>query len=153
MFSFINNISYSNDGRRVWQEYNIGEGKFIKWSEFYLPRKISTPQIKIIEDAEHLGSASQAEKADRSISDDEETDQETKLYQCPDDGCVKSFQRFSPLQRHLDVGKHKYELERETLLDKAMLSYTTKLVQGNAGQENLPRDEPIFQKILSTKLV
>ena len=164
--SFINNISYSNDGIIVWQEYNIGEGKFIKWSEFNLPRKIFTPRIKVIEDAtsrkatftevkarkrpaaEHLSSGSQAEKADNSSSDNEETAQETKLFQCPDDGCVKSFQRFSSLQRHLDVGKHKFVLERETLLDKAMLSYATKLVQGNAGLENQPRDEPGTSRIL-----
>ena len=49
--SFINNISYSEDGKQVWQEYNIGEGMFLKWSEFNLPSKISMPQIKIIEDA------------------------------------------------------------------------------------------------------
>ena len=49
--SFINNILYSNNGIKVWQEYNIGEGKFIKWSEFYLPREISIPQIQITEDA------------------------------------------------------------------------------------------------------
>ena len=150
----------------MWQEYNIGEGKFIKWTEFNLPRKISTPQIKVTEDAtspkakftevkarkrpaaEHLSSASQSEKADNSSSDNEETAQETKLFQCPDDGCIKSFQRFSSLQRHIDVGKHKYVLERETLLDKAILSYAIKLVQGNVGLENQPRDEPDTSRIL-----
>ena len=39
------------DDIRVWQEYNIGEVRFIKWSEFNLPRKISTPQnMKVTED-------------------------------------------------------------------------------------------------------
>ena len=33
------------DGIRVWQEYNIGKARFIKCSEFNLPRKISTSQI------------------------------------------------------------------------------------------------------------
>ena len=33
------------DGRRVWQEYNIGEARFIKCNEFNLPRKISTSHI------------------------------------------------------------------------------------------------------------
>lgn len=158
--SFINNISYSEDGMQVWQEYNIGEGTFLKWSEFNLPSKISTPQIKIIEDAtppkatftevkvrkrsapKHPSTASHLEKADSSSSDDGETAQETKLFPCPDDGCVKSFQQFSSFQRHLDVEKHKYVLERETLLDKAMLSYATKLAQGNVALENQPRDEP-----------
>ena len=65
--------------------------------------------------AEHLNRKSRAEKADSSP-------QETKLFQCPNYDYVKPFQRLSSLQCHLDVGKHKYVLERETLLDKAMQS-------------------------------
>ena len=49
---------------------------------------------------------------------------------------------FLSLQRHLDVERHKYVLKRETLLDKAMLSYATKLAQGSVALENQPRDEP-----------
>ena len=118
------------DGIKVWQEYNIGEVRFIKWSEFNLPRKISTSQImKVKEDntypkatftkmkargpvAEHLNKKSRVEKANSSSFDNEETPQETKLFQCPNYSYVKSFQRFLSLQRHLDVGKHKFVLER-----------------------------------------
>ena len=68
-------------GIRVWQEYNIGEARFIKGSEFNLSRKISTSQImKVTEDntypkatftkmkakgpaAEHLKRKSRAEKS------------------------------------------------------------------------------------------
>ena len=32
-------------GIRVWKEYNIGEARFIEWSEFNLPRKISNHQL------------------------------------------------------------------------------------------------------------
>ena len=131
------------DGIRVWQEYNIGEARFIKRSEFNLPRKISTSQImKVTEDntspkatftkmkargqaVEHSNRKGRAEKAiialalimKRLLS------QETKLFQCPNYGYVKSFQRFSSLQLHLDVGKHKYVLERKTLLDKRLTSF------------------------------
>jgi hypothetical protein len=42
-------------------------------------------------------------------------------------GCVKSFQRFSSLEKLLDFGKHTYALERETFFDEALLSYPTKL--------------------------
>ena len=98
------------DGIRVWQEYNTGEARFIKCNEFNLPRKISTSQImKVTEDntspkatftkmkargpaAEHLNRKSRAEKANSSP-------QETKLFQCPNYGYVKSFQRFSSPQR------------------------------------------------------
>ena len=87
------------DGIRVWQEYNIGKARFIKWSEFNLPREISTSQImKGTEDntspkatftkvkarepaAEHLNRKSRAEKAKSSSFDNEETVQETKLFQ------------------------------------------------------------------------
>ena len=78
--------------------------------------------------AEHSNRKGRAEKASSSSFDNEETPQETKLFQCPNYGYGKSFQRFSSLQRHLDVGKHKYVLERETLLDKAMQAYATRLV-------------------------
>ena len=74
-------------------------------------------------------------EASKELSDE---DQEChgKLFSCPDDGCIKSFQRFSSLQHHLDVGRHSYALENETLFDKAMISYATKLEQGNAIVEN-----------------
>ena len=147
------------DGIRVRQEYNIGKARFIKCSELNLPIKISPSQImKVTEDntspkatftkmkargpaAEHLNRKSRVEKANSSP-------QKTKLFQCPNYGYVKSFQRYSSLQRHLDVGKHKYVLERETLLDKAMQSYATKLVQGNVGLESQPRGEPGTSRIL-----
>ncbi len=57
----------------------------------------------------------------------EETSQGSKLFPCPENGCVKSFQRFSNLENHLDFGKHNYALERKTFFDKAILSYATKL--------------------------
>ena len=57
----------------------------------------------------------------------EETSQGSKLFPSPENGCVKSFQRFSNLENHHDFGKHNYALERETFFDKAILSYATKL--------------------------
>ena len=63
-----------------------------------------------------------------------------KLFACPEDGCVNSFQRFSSLEHHLDVGKHRYALESLTLLDKAMMSYASKLEQGVATVDNPVED-------------
>ena len=56
-------------------------------------------------------------------------------------GCVKSFQRFSNLENHLDFGKHTYALERETLFDKAMLSYPTKLDKRDTSLECQTSDD------------
>ena len=97
---------------------------------------------------EHSNRKGRAEKANSSSFDNEETPQETRLFQCPNYGYVKSFQRFSSLHRHLDAGK--YILERETLLDKAMQSYATKLVQGNVGLESQPRGEPDTSRIIDS---
>ena len=47
--SFVNNISYCENGMKVWREYNIGQGKFIEWSEFNLPEAIDIPHINIDE--------------------------------------------------------------------------------------------------------
>lgn len=145
--SFINNISYKKDGMKVWREYGIGEGKILKWSEFGLPEDIPLPKLNIIKESAFPNStftevsarkkrATKSENtrmdADCSSSSSEGEEHTTKLFPCPDDGCIRSFHRFSSLQRHLDVGKHKFVLERETFLDKAMLSYAAKLDQGDA---------------------
>ena len=77
----------------------------------------------------------------RMASTDEEsgdTDEDT-LFTCPEDGCVKTFQRFSSVQKHLDGGKHKYAIERESLLDKAMLRYAEGLESGAVSiEEQVP---------------
>ena len=41
-----------------------------------------------------------------------------------------SFQRHSSFQNHLDCENHKHALERETLFDKAIMMYASKLEQG-----------------------
>ena len=56
----------------------------------------------------------------------------TSLFACPEEGCAKSFLRHSSLLRHLDCGKHRLVLERETLFDKAALEYQHQL-EGHGG--------------------
>lgn len=52
------------------------------------------------------------------------------LFLCPEEGCIKSYQRHSSLQKHLEYGEHKRALEYETLLDRAMLGYASRLEEG-----------------------
>ncbi len=44
---FFNNISYCENGMKVRREYNIGQRKFLEWSEFNPPETISIPHINI----------------------------------------------------------------------------------------------------------
>ena len=44
-----------------------------------------------------------------------DSDDESGPFFCREEGCTRSLQRFSSLQKHLDYGSHKYALERENL--------------------------------------
>ena len=48
-------------------------------------------------------------------------------FSCPEDGCVKMYQRFSFFQHHPNLGKHERALENETLLDRAVLVQADRL--------------------------
>ena len=55
------------------------------------------------------------------------------LISCPEEGCVKTYQIFSSLQHHLDLGKHERALENETFLDRAVLAYADRLQEQFCG--------------------
>ena len=55
------------------------------------------------------------------------------LYPCPEEGCIKSYQRFSSLQNHLDCGRHVRSLEQESMIDKAVRGYAARLEGQFAG--------------------
>ena len=80
---------------------------------------------------------------------DEDQECHDKLFSCPEKGCIKSLQRFLSLQHHLDVGRHSYALENETLFDKAITSFATKLEQGTANVENPVEDIEACQALNS----
>ena len=154
--SFINNIEYGNEGMRVWRSYAVGPGKFLPWNQFNLPECYSVPVLNTLKEVNIPKSkftaitsrrkSSQTQHKDVQLAlgvaeaSDEQSDEEkechNKLFSCPEEGCIKSFQRFSSLQHHLDVGRHNYALENETLFDKAKMSYATKLEQGIASVQN-----------------
>ena len=45
------------------------------------------------------------------------------FFSCPEEGCIKCYQRYLNLQQHLDSRKHTRALEREPLLDQAVYGY------------------------------
>ena len=46
-----------------------------------------------------------------------EEEEESVIFGCPEEGCIKVYQSHSNLQRHLNVGKHLLALEREYTYD------------------------------------
>ena len=128
----LHNLSHESGGMRVWRAYDVGLGKF--YSEAQLAR-FGTPQgpteliiVKpfsrpIIE----AGTYQQRRESSRAISEPgisqeqprpSQTDEESETFSCPEEGCVKMFQSFTALQRHLDVGKHILKLAKESAYEE-----------------------------------
>lgn len=56
----------------------------------------------------------------------------TSIFACPQDGCVKVFQRLSSLEKHLSLERCTRSLGKRTLLDLAKLGYKSRLEEGVA---------------------
>lgn len=54
------------------------------------------------------------------------------VFQCPSEGCIKVYQRYSALEKHLSYEKCKLLPERATLLDQAKEMYHLKLTEGKS---------------------
>ena len=54
------------------------------------------------------------------------------LFSCPNEGCVKVYERYSSLEKHMSFGKCEMIPEKETLLDKAKITYHTLLQDGDS---------------------
>ena len=124
--SFLNNMEYTKDGIRVWRAYNIGKGNLIPWSEFNIPKNYGSPKLNTVTEANHAPHISfyvvQARRSSESLPDplpavesqqstvdDDSSELEGEsLFYCREEGCIRSFLRFSSLQKHLDYGSHKY---------------------------------------------
>jgi len=139
--SYISNLLYSDDGIRTWKAYNTGPGKLIPWTKFDVPKESELPTMEVRPSTNPKASTSfvpvrprrtsgqhpATETDESSDSDTMSTVNSSRLFTCPEEGCVKTFRRHSSLVKHLDCGTHKRKLEQETLYDKAMIEYATKL--------------------------
>jgi hypothetical protein len=155
--SLVNNIQFSEMGMQVWRAYNIGPGKLIKWGKFDVPNPEEVPNVKLNTsgvDSKATFVSIKSRKADSKPLLLQKQDQTKNiedgpcdlsfsqhLFACPEEGCVKSYQRYSSLQKHLDCGKHKRALESETLFDRAILGYASKLEQGNSAVPEIHETE------------
>ena len=123
--------------------------KFIPWSKFYVPDQDEVPTLECSAASENIKAhfvpikprRAEADKTSQKHQDstDEDTDDTSEesrasttknIFFCSVEGCIKSYQRHSSLQKHLECGRHKYVLEYETLYDRAVLGYASRLEKG-----------------------
>lgn len=68
------------------------------------------------------------------------------VFQCPNEGCIKAYQRYSALEKHLSYEKCELLPERATLLDQAKEMYHLKLTEGRSAgatshdEKTVPRE-------------
>ena len=145
----LNNFSFESGGLRVWRAYNVGPGKSFTPAQV---KGFGTPQGPTDLCVVHPFSVPQVEagafrsttrrdefrqpqpSTSQSVEEEAPADEATKAYfSCPEEGCTKTYQSFTSLQKHLDAGKHLVRLERETTYDtiKKKWAETCKEVSGS----------------------
>ena len=156
--STISNIEYSEEGLRVWKAYNIGPGKLIQWKKLdvqpnpEIPRlsaidcgtcgekaqfkTITSKKAKIPLKKTNSTGPSDSPRSDESCSDESNV----ALFPCPDEGCIKCYQRFSSLQWHLDCGRHHLAIENESLFDRAIVGHSERLDVQTGSVPNIPTE-------------
>ena len=74
---------------------------------------------------------------DEEAEEDSEGADTSSLLPCPVEGCIRTYQRYHNLERHLLFGKCKLVSEKYTLLDTAKLAYAEKVQEGFTTQPTL----------------
>ena len=140
--SAIANVEYSDTFIHIWKAYGIGPGKKIRFSKLNLPADLQAASLSPGSSAEQMSAQFCPVKSRTTVSNPSASKGEVQgvfpttgsaLYPCPEEGCTKSYQRFSSLQNHLDCGRHVCSLEQEAMIDKAVRGYAARLEGQFAG--------------------
>ena len=107
--SLMNNFQFSEEnGIRSWRAYNIGPGRLLKYRDLQISAQPDT-NLKVVKPFGELtkgkGVVGGCSKTSRDI------------YSCHESGCVLTFKTQQEADAHMDTGKHKRELESESLYD------------------------------------
>ena len=133
--SLLSNIQYSAEGLRVWRAYGIGSGKLLSQQKHQVsPRKTPTPAVVKCRQSTFSAVKPRVLSKSKSKTGEEQEEEGNErenlgdgLFACPEEGCLCRFLSHSAMIRHLDCGKHKRELEKEALYDKAAMEYGRQL--------------------------
>ncbi|CAF1444867.1 unnamed protein product [Didymodactylos carnosus] len=124
-------ISHSN-GIRVHRSWKVGDGKLIVYSKLQQPKSVSTivcsdtPKGKTIPFTKSEPKSKQYHLS-KPHTGTHEAAHVSRLFECYEEGCVKTFLRQGNLVNHLVAGKHQRLPERLSLRDTGMQIYASKL--------------------------
>ena len=108
----------------MWRAYGIGPGKFYsadQLARFGTPQgptrlvtmeTFSNPNIEV---GSCLQRTQMSEPGSlRQLPKLSQTEEESKKFSCQEEGCIKVFQSFTVLRKHLDIGKHMLKLAKKS---------------------------------------
>ena len=117
----LRNVGYKEEGLPLWRAYGIGAGKRIPTDKSHCPSPSELPTFTGVTRSYSSPFTSVKERRIKASVRDpdppvntEEEDSNAAIFSCPEEGCVKTFVRYSSMQRHLDCGKHQRGLEQYT---------------------------------------
>lgn len=139
--SLLSNVQFEESGLRVWRAYKLGPGKQIPKTKLPTPSISQLPALIGVTRANSCSFTPVKERRTKATEPDlpapaaataarsegEESIDKEDIFTCPEEGCVQTFLRYSSMQRHLDCGRHRRAVERDTLFDKAAVGYAQKL--------------------------
>lgn len=134
----LHNFSYENGGMRVWRAYDVGPGKFysaVRLARFGTPQgptelvtlePFSRPHIEAgtCQQRAEPASATSEPGPLKELPFPSQTEHESEMFSCQEEGCIKTFKSFAALQKHLDVGKHMLKLAKESAYDEIKRKWT-----------------------------
>ncbi|KAL9958399.1 hypothetical protein ACROYT_G035406 [Oculina patagonica] len=128
--SGLHNFKYEESGLRTWKAHAIGPGKLIPWQSLYIehqgPTKISLCEGKSFFESTEVRELP-TKKQNTKQTQETETDEESSMFVCQEDGCSKSFDSFAELELHMDIGVHENLTRKsETLYDKIRRDWAEK---------------------------
>ena len=148
-FSKLHNVQFEEKGIRVWRSCGTERGKEISFDQLVLKGE-GDNGIIISEKFFPLHDTRVYQCSDPVTESSEEEkdwdDSNESMFECSEPGCVKSFQIFSKLESHLDVGDHCLKDERpsETLYYKLRRDWADRFTTS----VNVIGDEPSEPNIL-----
>ena len=161
--SSISNVEYNDKGIHVWKAYKIGQGKLVSWEKLNIPDISGVPCLTEVNKEGVTGDFTSVKpkrketlqrqdtevegSSESSSSETEKEETSVRIFSCPEEGCLKRYQRYSYLQQHLDSGKHARALEREPLLDQAVYGYAERLEVQTAGIPSVRNVQEVSKEV------
>ena len=122
----------------MWRAYDVCPGKFysaVKLARFGTPQGPTELVTLAPLSRPHIEAGTYQQRAERAIASSElgplkelpfprESEHESEMFSCQEEGCIKTFKSFAALQKNLDVGKHIVKLAKESAYDEIKRKWT-----------------------------